>query len=98
TLALRPQRLDLVPVFNGAEMLQRVSHHQQEQATERQSEGFHLARAPRIFDFDQARVIDGLAKINFRGPQPAGLAPTERSCAFDGQGAHDYATPIYLES
>src|SRR5208282_4680967 len=88
-VALQSQRLDLVSIFNGAEMLERVSHDQQEQQAEGNAEIFHLALAARVFDLHQTRVIDGFAEINFRGPQPAGLAPAGRNCALHGHGAHD---------
>src|SRR5258708_15877819 len=70
-------------------MLQRVSHDQKEQAAQRKRELVHLTLAGRVLDLHQTRVVDGLAEINFRGPQPAGLAPAEKSCVLHGQGAHD---------
>jgi hypothetical protein len=93
-LALRSQSLDLVSVFDRPEMLQRVSHDQQEQATQRQSKLLHLAFAARIFDFHQARVIDGLAEINFReSPASKDLRWLEKTARCTATALMIYATP-----
>src|SRR6267143_3717951 len=58
------QRLDLVAVLDGLEMLPGVGHHQQEQAGESDAELAHLSAAARIFQLHEARVVDRLGKVD----------------------------------
>src|SRR6266446_3281110 len=64
------QRLDLVAVLDGLEMLPGVGHHQQEQAGESDAELAHLAAAARIFQLHEARVVDRLGKVDLGRADP----------------------------
>src|SRR5438309_6040520 len=80
-IALCSQRLDLVSVLDGLEVLPGKCHNQQKQTAERKGELFHLAAAVWIFNFHQARIVDRLGKINFWSSRPARLPPDHRCCA-----------------
>src|SRR5579859_1791780 len=92
-IALVLHELDLVAVLDGLEMLPGVSHDQQEKAAQCDTELSHLAAAPGVFDFYQARIVNRLGEVDLGSSSPARLTPPAADCALNHCRGRHYATP-----